>query len=692
MNIKVTDFSGGLNKFISRTNLKDNQFHSINDFVIDKTLGKIVRRDGFINFQTDPTYVFRKIINYIDSDDVENYSFLQEATIGWRFYKIYPATAGVFISDTGIAKGDFHPEYLIYNDILRIYLGDIGGTNPFFTSIWYGQIDRDYFNAAKSFDNYYATVTHLLNDAYNVDYDTNTSRNSDMMIAVAGGAGSGIDGGVWRITYTYDDFQESAFVRVKGDEHSDRPIMYCGLTDDDSSHTIGVTIKADTWEDTIAQSSRYKFNKRITGVNLYRTKDIHDDGTGNMVADDDATFYFIMSYDTTGTVWDATYKHNFVDDVLDLAELEAQPSYDERVGHDSECDMLDIQNAVLHKNRIFAGKIYKRTLVGTTGDKFADRLYYSSLQTVGDDSFYSLDSFGNLNFIPVGKGDGDIMTGIVEWGDRLWVYKKYRKYRVSIYTNIALSTVEETYAHGCYAARTLKKTRHGIFAMTKESVYLFNGVTDVEVGLPIRNILSDYSDAQLSSAFATFDSIRDWYWLFIDNDDYTDCYILSMKVSPPSWVKFNLGNDNDWSIKDVHFLDENGIDILVSYGILNYIDRYSDTVYKDYNSIEIESILEGKFYIGDNSKDLLFKNVAIRYNGEAFKLYFYKNDTLIEDIVGTTDYVTFAELTSEASVIKNLSPKIQGNCITYKIVSETDDTNLEIDDIDFEVETVERRL
>ena len=725
--IKLTDFKGQ-NRKVTRINLKPNQFYTLRDARVDKEIGKIMIRGGLLAKYTSsaPQTIdgaIHKIINYFIADGTEKLLLIEEgSSTGWGVQEgTASALIAILLADTGIARGSHEPNVVIHNDVVRVYLGNIGGSNPLLTNLWYGLVDTTFFNNVNSdsnFDAYYLSSANLLNYIYHDNIAITdlggTHFYTNKGLQTGGSSGStNIVNAVYRITYILDGFQETTFIRtpstLSGGSTAGDIMFACrewGVTVD--SHNVEIRILASNYSNSDrANSSNTEFNKRITGINIYRTADVSqvtesdwNGGQDRPEPDTDASWYLVKSLDVEDTTWAfvtestvVSYRIEFNDTITD-ANLTNQQLYDTRIGHTSASDFADISYAVFHKSRMWAIKVFDRETDGTTGTNTNDRLYYSTAQVVSTGTNQALDSFANLNFIFIGQGDGDIPTGIVEWGDRLLIFKQDHRYRIFVAATIANSFVEETINKGCYAPRSLVKTSFGIFFLARDTVYIFNGTRDVEIGTAIEPQLQTYTTAQLKAAFAVFDNEQQQYKLSITSGGVTDEFVLSMRNSPPEWTQNRYYNGTaGLTITDANYLPDNKIYMAIDNNGTFSIDKLDDDNADD-NGVSIRPLIQSKFYMPATQDNLLlFTKVAIRHKGREFILTLFTPDTGTgETTLGT---ITFSDNTNLFSIIKQIDQKYQGNEVYFNIQKSVDagsETDFQIDDIEFDVEETKRIL
>ncbi len=721
--LKLTDFKGQ-NRKVARVNLNPNQFYLARDVRVDKEIGKIMIRPGLDAKYTSgtPTIdgIIHKIINWIEADGDERVLLIQAATTGWRIQEgTDTALITAMLADTGLTRGTHQPNVIIHNDIVRVYLGNIGGAVPLLTTLWYGYIDKTFFrdiHSVSDFAKYYLASTHLFDDPYMTDasaWDTSPEWGNNGMLRLDKFNDTGesdIVSPVYRITYIYDGYQESTFVRNDAGDY----IEACSTFSVSGDYTtMRLYILGSDYSNALrVHSARAGFNKRITGINVYRTKDTvtyAEGGWGNRsypkaISDGeaiDASWYLVKSInidlntgiDGADWAWDSGnswYHLQFYDRITDTLLTDKQ-SYATRTGHESTCDFADMSYVAYHKQRIWAVKVFDRTGSGITGDDSNNKLYFSSAQVVSTGTNYALDSIANLNFIFIGQDDGAIPTGIVEWGDRLLIFKEDYRYKFFAAATVANSFVEETINKGCYAPRTLKKTSFGIFFLARDTVYLFDGVRDIEIGTAIeRQLQADYTAAQLKAAFAVYDNEQQQYLLFIsDGSDYT-CFVLSMRMNPPEWTEYRFYKGvSSVTLTDAHYLPDNKVYIAVNTNSVYSVDQLNEDNVND-NGTAIIPIIQSKIFTGSGQdKNLLFTKVGIRHKGREFTLQLYKEGGAS---LGT---ITFSNNTNLSSVLKNIAETFQANEVYFTITKSTDAdsvTNFEIDDIEFDVDEPDRML
>ena len=222
------------------------------------------------------------------------------ASIGTNDYDT--AAASIFTGYSG-PFGDLPPSevrfYAINNNI-RICRGGVRDwAYSAFHTLWYGYIDREYFNAAHTLTGWYLNTAELT--------PVPGANHAENKVLITSSGSGDLTGRYFiRCTYEYDGYQESY--------HKDDDIIngeYADYVDPSNDADLEIAIN-DTLA-TYAQSLRYyTMNKRITAINVYMA---WSSDTGD--SEPRTAFYKVARIGMDDTNWTADFT---LDTTLDTDE------------------------------------------------------------------------------------------------------------------------------------------------------------------------------------------------------------------------------------------------------------------------------------------------------------------------------------------------------------------------------------
>lgn len=116
-------------------------------------------------------------------------------------------------------------------------------------------------------------------------------------------------------------------------------------------------------------------------------------------------------------------------------------------------------------------------------------------------------AFPTSNMLTVSR-DGEDLTGIIQWGDQLYIPSKNKWYRL-LGSDSSTWSIKNTFAEqGCINRYTMKATRYGIVGLWYDGIYLFDGavaknISEAQVG---KSYFDDISNK--GACYAEFDGMR----------------------------------------------------------------------------------------------------------------------------------------------------------------------------------------
>jgi len=160
----------------------------------------------------------------------------------------------------------------------------------------------------------------------------------------------------------------------------------------------------------------------------------------------------------------------------------------------------------------------------------SSRVYFSAL---GDAESWNT----GADFFDVNKDDGDRITGLAVWQDRLLIFKKRSIYALSGYSADTFEIVPFAKGIGCTNHRSIQETGAGVFWQGEGMVYRLSARGFDEIGWPIKGILEDVNPNFYGASI--FYPKAGQYQLLVDTDkDDQGDTILVFDVVGERWSKF----------------------------------------------------------------------------------------------------------------------------------------------------------
>ena len=472
---------------------------------------------------------------------------------------------------------------------LRIYnrfLGLDSSGNYDAKSTWHGHIKRKLFgDANKDLNEWYTTTTKIMppngNTAFSNDFQNgNESPGRSVIVNENGGSCDSaadtlqisIDDlgnvGTWiagtysfYLSYIYDGSQESPVGPAEN--------MSISV---DTTVSIGVIISYNA-------TSGTDFNTRITGARLYYSDPVDGDGTLYHLLDIDFVKGCKKFNESEYTDWneDTTDIHECptglrgatlasTSNTFDFEDMPKTVTYDMLNGYGP----LEVTDArfkchTIFNNRVYIGNIIQDYTVGGGEAKtYPDRIIRSPINFEGNPQY---DTFPATHKMDVAANDGDQITALEGFGDRLLVFKRKSVYVINVAQD-GTEFVENKFTDlGVLSQAQVVETEYGICWINKKGLYIYRENQAINL---VEQLLSPYSGRRItpnmrwnvddtkSPAITYIPTAKKLLISLGFQDNYSnDGWIYDFVKKSLSFVGGALGN---WSYKRSNFIvDDSGI-------------------------------------------------------------------------------------------------------------------------------------
>lgn len=525
-----SDFSGGINGLDSPRDVAETQVIEGKSIAFDekgriRMLGRAVKTeignrvsDAIDNPGFDAgTSFFRFGYDYgmLDSSDAQYDAFDTSPDAGETGYLVLGNREHIAIWDSqaqywftiAVASGSGDPgagerkmQFYFLNGALRAY-------NPTFDTnckpTWFGHIKRNLFNESVgdshdyAIDEWYPTTTKLLAPT-STEHDRNgiTSTHPGKYEWANGGTGgipdantgfikitsqNSSNSGTWigatytfYLSYIYDGSQESQTTSI-------------GTLAITADYTLRLSVAVQT----IAQDSDdLLFNKRITGARVYYSDPDDGDGTRYHLLDIDLlkgcrkfneTKYTDWDYTTTQEIFECPDAQNGAtldnDKGFTFEDMPKTVTYEMLNGY-GPTEETDIQ---FKCHTVLNNRLYVANIKQANGDTFPDRVVQTPINFTGVPQY---DTFPiESGILDIAANDGDAVTALEGYGDRILVFKKKNVYVLNVANGGGY--VETKFANmGVHSPHQVTATKYGIVWINSSGCYLY------QEGQPI-NLLGD---------------------------------------------------------------------------------------------------------------------------------------------------------------------------------------------------------
>ena len=527
-----SDFSGGINGLDSPRDVSIGQVIEGKSISFDergriRLLGRAIKTDIAANLSDDidnpgfdsGTSFFRFAYDYgmLDSSDAEFDAFDSSPDAGETGYLVLGNREHIAIWDsqaqywftiaiatgTDPTVGNRKMQFYFLNGALRAY-------NPTFHAnskpTWFGHVKRGLFKieagtATHDVSHWYKTTTKLLppastaNQAYVETLGSESpgkwtalnNNTADVAQSVADnliihlddqGSGNWIAGTYpIYLSYIYDDSQESQATKILDMAVAVDKALYLAVTVD---YTAPSNISDN-------------FNSRITGSRLYYSDPVDGDGIRYHLMDISFVEGCRKFNEKAYTAWkdDAGGTNHFecppdiigkdaVNETSSFFEFEDMPkvvTYEMLNGY-GPTEETDIQ---FKCHTVLNNRLYVANIKESNGGTFPDRVVQTPINFTGVPQY---DTFPiESGILDIAANDGDAVTALEGYGDRILVFKKKNVYVLNVangggYVETKLANM------GVHSPHQVTATKHGIVWINSSGCYLY------QEGQPI-NLLGD---------------------------------------------------------------------------------------------------------------------------------------------------------------------------------------------------------
>jgi len=607
-----SDFSGGINGIDSPRDVQDNQVIKAKSVAFDekgriRMAGKAVGGSApaatvtASGFESGTSFFhFSHDYSMLSGGSLISTPLLQDS--GAEFFvignvdkvAIYDSTDDnwdVDIIDIGSDIGANRRALNFYfaDASLRIYnrfLGLDSSGNYDAKSTWHGHIKRKLFgDANKDLNEWYTTTTKIMppngNTAFSNDFQNGNESPGRSAIVNEGGGNCDVatdtlqisiddlgNVGTWiagtysfYLSYIYDGSQESPV----------GPATNMSISVD-TTVSIGVIIDYNA-------TSGTDFNTRITGARLYYSDPVDGDGTLYHLLDIDFIKGCKKFNESEYTDWneDTTDVHECptglqgatlvsTSNTFDFEDMPKTVTYDMLNGYGP----LEVTDArfkchTIFNNRVYIGNIIQDYTVGGNEAKtYPDRIIRSPINFEGNPQY---DTFPATHKMDVAANDGDQITALEGFGDRLLVFKRKSVYVINVAQD-GTEFVENKFTDlGVLSQTQVVETEYGICWINKKGLYIYRENQAINL---VEQLLSPYSGRRItpnmrwnvddtkSPAITYIPTAKKLLISLGFQDNYSnDGWIYDFVKKSLSFVGGALGN---WSYKRSNFIvDDSGI-------------------------------------------------------------------------------------------------------------------------------------
>lgn len=494
----------GVNKKTSSTDVRDLEFTTLKNWNPFKTPGRLVPDKGyskkFADSQTDC-----ELLGSIERDngDIVTVSNNSNQLVYWVNNGSRVAVSGTRFMANRRAINE--------RNELRISGEGISLGSPTYDAttepLWFARIDRERFNTSTSTPTYNQSIADYFMYPKRLQRpEITTSGASQYAVNIAFstlGSGSYSNTNYYKLSFIYDGFQESALSEPTSNTFA-------------SIVTLQLTVEVAN-----------DINRRITGINVYRSTDgsnyylLH---TKSFVTAEQTIF---PPFTPTYLAWTVNGSSNY-EIVLSETELTtATELYNDRIEY---------------TETINTSAFYKYGII------FQDRMY------VADVSVYNADDFDDIGledrdrkrliYSPLYQYDllpqtlsvrfPDDITGLGYTDNHVLVFT--RKDVFFLYEGRIADRINW---NGCVAPDSIAQDGRYTFWLSESGVKMWQGVTIADITYnTIKNVLDDLTDAEKEQAYGVIDPNEKEYCLFLPSENTV-------------WV-YNM-NERQWRERDYTF-------------------------------------------------------------------------------------------------------------------------------------------
>ncbi len=528
-----TDFSGGINGIDSPRDVQDNQVINAKSVAFDekgriRMMGKAIASNpeevglSAAGFDSGTSFFhFSHDYNMIkagpaleDSPDMEDDGVEIFAIANGQYVAIYDFKTELWLTTAIDMKADIGLDrrnlgFYFANAALRCYnkyFGlDVSGNVDQVTR-WCGHIRRDLFGQTDdepSINEWFTTTSRLMAPeatAYsNIigsekpgNFEVRTSTN---VAVVADHLSIAInwndeDTGTWiagnypiYLSYIYDGSQESPVAVAKDTTNSDNEYVTAVVN---QSLYMGILIDWD--------NSGIKFNKRITGGRVYYSDPADGHGVKYHLLDIDFVKGCKKFDETTYTPWgeqtdDDTYEcptglhatgtsdaFAQLSNVFKFEDMPKSVTYEMLNGYGAdEVTSANFKCHTIFNNRTYIGNIQQITKnedsYSSTTPTYPDRIIRSPINFNGEPQY---DTFPASHKMDVAANDGDSITALEGFGDRLLVFKRKTVYVINVAQDGAEFVETKLSNLGVESPSQVTGTEFGVCWVNNKGCYLYS--------------------------------------------------------------------------------------------------------------------------------------------------------------------------------------------------------------------------
>ena len=232
--------------------------------------------------------------------------------------------------------------------------------------------------------------------------------------------------------------------------------------------------------------------------------------------------------------------------------------------------------------------------VVVSGVRYSGRFYWSNLK--------SITSWNAADFIEVGKGDGQEITGICVLGDFLIILKERSIYKVG-YTgdrDVPFVVTRTPSTVGCVAGWSIQEVENGLVFLSHDGVYYFDGNVSRKISDRINPTINGMNKTVFDDAMSIAQKNKNRYYLALTNSgSSTNDAVLTWDWANNAFSKYAGINVSAMCIVYVdgreerpYFCDHLGYTYRMDYGTDDYpagiqtaIDAYYYTNWKHFDDL-----------------------------------------------------------------------------------------------------------
>jgi len=539
-----SDFSGGINGIDSPRDIQDNQVIQAKSVAFDEkgrirmagkavggTTTSIEDSDLASGFESGTSFFhFSHDYKMLSSGALDTSPTIQDD--GVEFFAvgakdkiaIYDSVDDAWDKDTidigtDPGTGDRKAGFYFADAALRVYNQLLDSDAK---SAWHGHIKRKLFgDANKDYNAWYTTTTRLMppdgDTAFSNDFQGGNEKPGRSIIINEDGGNCVTDAntlqvslddlgssGTWigatykfYLSYIYDGSQESPVGPAGGHTDGSSSGMVIAA---DTTLSIGVVIDYNATLGT-------DFNGRITGARLYYSDPADGDGVKYHLLDIDFVKGCRKFDETEYTDWneDSTDVHECptglqgatlaaTSNTFDFEDMPKTVTYEMLNGYgSSEVTDAEFKCHTIFNNRVYIGNIQQDDTVGGGEAKtYPDRIIRTPINFEGNPQY---DTFPATHKMDVAANDGDQITALEGFGDRLLVFKKKSVYIINVAQD-GTEFVETKFTDlGILSPAQVVETEYGICWINNSGLYIYRDNQAINL---VEQLLSPYSGRRIT--------------------------------------------------------------------------------------------------------------------------------------------------------------------------------------------------